>query len=387
MNDIIDGDDYGSIVITKDPKRHYWQYLIIMGLFLFLPISQFTLFQEQFDDDICYYNNKCIHKFMGIKPFNNIISNILYILFGILFIITVRFSDKSSPGCGTNQDKSLYYSVGICLILIGLFSGLFHICPSPLNFQFDTLFMFIGGALTFLAVYHKRHQGKIPTAFKTYLFLSFFYYLNTFSLIKYSHGGVGLWMWLVADFLIIYILIHGTVNLYYANNYAFSCDLFKKIIEIFHNWQYINKSKFILVTIINFASICMILSATFSHAVIFTDWFLALFIMNMAIYFVYYIIQKVLYNEKIMWYIWILIFIDIVCIGFALIFYSRAISNKFLTHEESDALNVPCVLFNYFDYHDIWHFLSAIGLYLFINIIYFVDNDLFNTPRSHIPIF
>jgi hypothetical protein len=383
----IDEEYYNTIIITRDPKRHYWQYLIAIGVFIFLPVAQFTLFQEEYDDYICYYNNKCIHRFMGIKPFNNIISNILYIIFGIIFILTVRFSKIAKPGCGTNQDKSLYYSVGICLIFIGLFSGLFHICPSPLNFQFDTLYMFVGGALTFLAIYHKRHMSKIPSAFKTYLFLAFFYYLNTISLIKYSQGGIGLWLWLVADFFIVYILVHGTINLYYANNYALSCGLFNKIKETILNWRFINKPKFVLVCIINIASICLIFDATFSRAIIFTDWFLALFIMNMAIYFVYYIIQKVIHDERIMFYIWVMIFIDIICIGIALLFYSKAISNKFLTHQESDALNEPCVLFGYFDYHDIWHFLSAIGLYMFINTIYFIDNDLSDTPRSSIPVF
>ena len=198
----IDEDDYDTIVITKDPKKHYWQYLIVIGIFIFLPVAQFTLFQENYDDYICYYNNKCIRTFLGIKPFNNIISNLLYIIFGIIFIITVHFSRKAKPGCGVNQDRSLYYCVGICQIFIGLFSGLYHICPSPLNFQFDTVFMFIGGAITFLAIYHKRHMEKIPSAFRTYLFLAFFYYLNTISLIKYSQGGIGLWLWLVADFLI-----------------------------------------------------------------------------------------------------------------------------------------------------------------------------------------
>lgn len=379
--------DYNTIVITKHPKRHYWQYLIIIGAFIFLPVAQFTLFQENYDDYICYYNNKCIHTFIGIKPFNNIISNSLYIILGIIFIITVKFSKKASPGCGTNQDRSLYYSVGLCLIFIGIFSGLYHICPSPLNFQFDTLYMFIGGAITFLAVYHKRHQDKIPSAFKTYMILVFFYYLNTISLIKYSQGGVGLWLWLIADFLIIYILFHGTVNLYYANNLPISCDLFKKIKDTFINWRYINKPKFILVCMINLASICIVFYATFSHAIVFTDWFLTLFIMNMTIYFVYYVIQKVLHHEHIMWYIWILIFMNVICLGSALVFYTRAISNKFLSHHESDELNAPCVLFGYFDYHDIWHFLSAIGLYLFANTLYFIDNDLMETPRSSFPVF
>lgn len=373
--------------LSNDKKSHYWKYVLIIGSFLFLPVAQFTLFQETYDNVICYYNNKCVRPFMGIIPFNNVISNILYIIFGIAFILTVKFSKPPIPECGINTDKSLYYCVGICLIFIGIFSGLFHICPSPLNFQFDTLYMFIGGAITFLAIYHKRHHHKIPSAFKTFLFLVLIYYLNTISLIKYNYGGIGIWLWLVADLIIIYVLFHGTMNLYYASDFPCGCDLFKKIWASLKQWRHINKPKFILVIIINLSSIAIIFYATFSHATVFTDWFLTLFIMNLSVYFVYYIIQKVSNQEHIMWYIWILIFIDILCVGSALVFYSRAISNKFLTHKESNELNVPCALFDYFDFHDIWHFLSAIGLYLFLNIIYFIDNDIRDMPRNSIPVF
>ena len=59
----------------------------------------------------------------------------------------------------------------------------------------------------------------------------------------------------------------------------------------------------------------------------------------------------------------------------AIIYFFKSVTNKFLTIEESNKLNQPCVLFNYFDYHDIWHILSSIGLFIFMNIIYFLDTQ------------
>jgi len=386
MLDSLINEEELSAFSGRNSKRHYWQYLTIIGIFLALPVAQFTIFQESYDDTICYYNNKCKKPWGDIDAFNNIVSNILYIIFGFTFIITVRFSKSSVSGCGIHRDHSLYYCMGICLIFIGVFSALYHVCPSPLNFQFDTLYMYMSGAITFLAIYHKRHVDKIPSAFKTYLFLAFIYYLSTISLLKYK-SGVGMWMWFAADLIIIYVLIHGTINLYFATDWPFGLDLFKRIGETFKDWRYLNKPKIILVIVVNLFTISMILYATFSNANIFTNWFLSLFVINMTIYFIYYTIQKVLHEEHIYWYIWVLMFVVLISLGTALIFFTHGVTNKFLSHEESNKMNEPCILFNYFDYHDVWHMLSAIGLYLFINIIYFIDNDLSDTARAVIPVF
>ena len=58
----------------------------------------------------------------------------------------------------------------------------------------------------------------------------------------------------------------------------------------------------------------------------------------------------------------------------SILFFFKSVTDKFLPMNESNLLNKPCVLFNYFDYHDIWHILSAIGLFIFMNIIYFLDS-------------
>ena len=49
-------------------------------------------------------------------------------------------------------------------------------------------------------------------------------------------------------------------------------------------------------------------------------------------------------------------------------FFSIPTYVKFGTSQESRKFNKPCVLFNYFDYHDIWHFLSAFGIFLLLQL-------------------
>ena len=75
-----------------------------------------------------------------------------------------------------------------------LFQFLFHMCPSQLNFQFDTSFMFIGSSLMFLTLYQKRHQNRIPSAFRFYFLLSCIIFINLLPLselvmeMKYGSG-------------------------------------------------------------------------------------------------------------------------------------------------------------------------------------------------------
>ena len=159
---------YQDLVFVKD-YRNYWKYLIIIGAYYALPSLQFVIFQEIIDEkDLCYYNEKCIHGAGKLDAFNNVISNIFYCILGIIYIIIVRIQSTTREVHQIDMNPSIYYTLGIALFMEGIFSGIFHVCPSTLNFQFDTTFMFFGIALSFLALYQKRHPKCLPSAFKTY---------------------------------------------------------------------------------------------------------------------------------------------------------------------------------------------------------------------------
>ena len=52
------------------------------------------MFQEERDSDLCYFNYKCKHSLGKIVAFNNVISNIFYIVFGLIFIVIVRCTEN-----------------------------------------------------------------------------------------------------------------------------------------------------------------------------------------------------------------------------------------------------------------------------------------------------
>lgn len=89
----------------------------------------------------------------------------------------------------------------------------------------------------------------------------------------------------------------------------------------------------------------------------------------------YYLINKKIHKEYISITLWISLVIDLILFGSALYFFTLDVNNKLLTPEESKELNKPCVLFDYWDYHDIWHILSATGLFIFMLIVLYLDGN------------
>ena len=57
-------------------------------------------------------------------------------------------------------------------------------------------------------------------------------------------------------------------------------------------------------------------------------------------------------------------------------FFILPTTDKFLTPTESKNLNTPCILFNYFDTHDMWHFFSAISMFITLLFLWYMDYDI-----------
>jgi len=51
----------------------------------------------------------------------------------------------------------MFYAMGFALVMEGLMSGSYHICPNHSNFQFDTAFMYTIAILCMLKIYQFRH--------------------------------------------------------------------------------------------------------------------------------------------------------------------------------------------------------------------------------------
>ena len=361
---------------NNDTISYYPKFLILIGIFYLLPSLQFVFFQSKDTGIFCYYNFKCYHSTDIVPAFNAVISNIFYIIYGLVFIIIVKLYDKynyvNEQVLGLKKKPFLYYSLGISLIFEGICSGLYHVCPTKLNFQFDTSFMFIGGILMYITIYSKRHEE--PDPMKIYSFLCFLIFVNILPLAglttdfeQYFWGGIFI--------ILAYLMINVSLHIYYGKNFELD---YKNMVYAAKNFKTIKKRhipKIALLAIINIFTLGMYVWAVITQPA-FTDWILGIIIINMLIYFCYYLIQKIINKEKISFFFWVWMVIDLFIIILSLIFFIKTSSNIFLTPEESNALNKPCIILDYFDYHDIWHILSATGLFIFMNIVFFLDRRI-----------
>jgi len=69
------------------------------------------------------------------------------------------------------------------------------------------------------------------------------------------------------------------------------------------------------------------------------------------------------------------------------VFYSRKLQSRNLTPAESRDKNQLCSVGDFFDNHDIWHFLSSTSLFLAFIFLLTIDDDMFLTKRTDIKVF
>ena len=86
---------------------------------------------------------------------------------------------------------------------------------------------------------------------------------------------------------------------------------------------------------------------------------LFIFLANVAMYLTFYLVMKYLTGEKLTWPTLIFLVLSGVFMFPALYFFKAEVKNTVVDAALSKEFNKPCFEgLNYFDNHDIWHFLS-----------------------------
>lgn len=97
---------------------------------------------------------------------------------------------------GIPQHYGMFYAMGIALIMEGILSGSYHVCPNHSNFQFgkhvsfnilkfltfywflDTSFMYVMAVLIMVKLYQNRHPDINATAYATFGVLAVLIFLG-----------------------------------------------------------------------------------------------------------------------------------------------------------------------------------------------------------------
>lgn len=195
-------------------------FVLMIGACQFVIANWYIMIQEG-DRDDCYYNDLCyrVSDYHDI-PFNLMISNLAYIIHALILTVCVLYMEtelylsceklQNSPTSSASKGKqnevlpnhvfvcpnitphlleglvpkhtfrdkekekfmafalkrkysySIGYAFAWALLFEGLFSLIYHLCPSRYTFQFDSAFMFVIASLTVLLLYNGMELNECP---------------------------------------------------------------------------------------------------------------------------------------------------------------------------------------------------------------------------------
>ncbi|XP_071172797.1 SID1 transmembrane family member 1-like isoform X2 [Mytilus edulis] len=377
--------------------------LAAISIFYGLAVLQLVLTYQKVlnvtgNQDICYYNFDCAHPLGSLTSFNNVFSNVGYILLGILFLILVARRDviykkavqndrKIGKELGIPQHFGLFYAMGLALVMEGLMSACYHVCPNYSNFQFDTSFMYIIACLCMLKIYQSRHPDISAKAHTSYMFMACVIFI---AVIGVLHGTESFWIVFSTIYMVGTLIM--SVYIYYMGRWKLNREIF------IHTWVQIRqncfmcprpmyKDRFIFLVIGNSINWSIAIFGVVTRPRDFASYLLAIFIGNLMFYTVYYTIMKLRHKERLHPLLIFFVACAILCWIPALYFFFAHLTSWQLNPSQSREGNQNCMLFEFYDSHDIWHFLSAISMFFSFLILLTLDDDLFSTRRDKIPVF
>eukprot|EP00057_Strongylocentrotus_purpuratus_P023649 XP_011678123.1 PREDICTED: SID1 transmembrane family member 1 [Strongylocentrotus purpuratus] len=140
-----------SNTLEKKYNMYAWN-LITVSIFYALPVVQLVITYQVVtnvtgNQDSCYYNFLCAKPYGWFSAFNNVFSNTGYVMLGILFLMLVwrkEYAHKARVKAGYKNELThgipkhygLLYTLGYALIMEGVMSGSYHVCPNRANYQF-----------------------------------------------------------------------------------------------------------------------------------------------------------------------------------------------------------------------------------------------------------
>ncbi|XP_063211520.1 SID1 transmembrane family member 2 isoform X3 [Chroicocephalus ridibundus] len=368
-------------VLRKKYQIYFWNIATI-AVFYALPVVQLVITYQTVvnvtgNQDICYYNFLCAHPLGNLSAFNNILSNLGYVLLGLLFLLIIlqreinynralMRNDANALECGIPKHFGLFYAMGTALMMEGLLSACYHVCPNYTNFQFDTSFMYMIAGLCMLKLYQKRHPDINASAYSAYACLALVIF---FSVIGVVFGKGNTAFWIVFSVIHIVATLLLSTQLYYMGRWKLDSGILRRILHVLYTDcirqcsgpMYVDRMVLLVMgNIINWSLAAYGLIVRPND---FASYLLAIGICNLLLYFAFYIIMKLRSGERIK-------LIPLLCIvgtsvvwGFALFFFFQGLSTWQKTPAESREHNRDCILLDFFDDHDIWHFLSSIAMF------------------------
>uniref|UniRef100_A0A2K5UUN3 SID1 transmembrane family member 1 n=2 Tax=Macaca TaxID=9539 RepID=A0A2K5UUN3_MACFA len=392
-------------IVSKKYKIYFWN-IITIAVFYALPVIQLVITYQTVvnvtgNQDICYYNFLCAHPLGVLSAFNNILSNLGHVLLGFLFLLIVlcrdilhrralEAKDLFATEYGIPKHFGLFYAMGIALMMEGVLSACYHVCPNYSNFQFDTSFMYMIAGLCMLKLYQTRHPDINASAYSAYASFAVVIMVTVLGVV---FGKNDVWFWVIFSAIHVLASLALSTQIYYMGRFKIDLGIFRRAAMVFYTdciqqcSRPLYMDRMVLLVVGNLVNWSFALFGLIYRPRDFASYMLGIFICNLLLYLAFYIIMKLRSSEKVLPVPLFCIVATAVMWAAALYFFFQNLSSWEGTPAESREKNRECILLDFFDDHDIWHFLSATALFFSFLVLLTLDDDLDVVRRDQIPVF
>lgn len=419
----------------RQRSKVYFYLVPLLSLFYLIPSAQLVYYEKQRAEESgsleqCYLNYGCSRPYGIFTDFNHIISNFGYIWYGVIFLLLVNLKSRYLPeqnrtNCdhmgklGIPQQHSIFFTLGIGMIMQGIFSMIFHICPSNISLQFDTTMMYVMMSLCFAKIYQFRHPDIAMNAYHLMYCLAFTLIMEALSLYIFRTGTKAIF-YSVFSLFYLFLIIYLISDSYY---YGMIKTSFRDMLPIFSRHIFgrckhcMDAKRFVhsfIFAVINFGLLIVTVTRADASGVNgLSTPILLIFAVNLGLYLLYYSIRKLIeifvrldtdsecqdHNHEdlnaspgcckpLMRFLSFMFFLlALVLMGGAAYFYIHKHQSRNLSPPESRNKNSVCSFMDFYDNHDMWHFISATALFsTFIGLLT-IDDDLLSKKRDKIQVF
>jgi len=433
-----------------------WKMMFTTSILYFLPSLQFTVNQSTLykidgNQDHCFFNFACLKPdpLSGAMMWNHILSNVGYMFLGLLFLlvtfvkenVTLRRKLKrmnvepTSEGCwprilelrrqfsetsqqvadqhtGTCASFSLFYTMGLTLFMIGVMSSCYHLCPTDVNFQFDTTYMYLLAIFMAINLFKSRHPDLSPDVTTAFALLAISVLMGVLSVymdVDVQDDYLNIiffitFVWCCATFAVLFYGVDsvdhdGKVDLKNKENFQWINGAGWKVMYLWvprmsrhildnRRTKFKSKTRFwFLVIFMAVNTLLSMLLLLIPPPTEFPSVLLFLFLTNVGMYLTFYLVMKKLTGERLTWPTLIFLVLTGIFMLPALYFFRSEVKNTGAGPALSKEINQICFEgLNYFDDHDVWHFLSSFGLFFALAFLLTLDDDVAEQDQANIQV-
>ena len=394
--------------------------VLMVGAFQFVYANWYLMIQEG-DRDDCYYNDLCYRVSNYDIPFNSMSSNFVYIVHAFILALSVWYMEARSLSrpymesellarckkitenaeCNSTEVHKRKISFSICyafswaLLFEGLFSMLYHLCPTKMTFQFDLAFMFVISGLIVVVMYngiqlnHAGETGGHVGASNFYLgFIVPLYILNYLGSLNHSKEGlIPTAAWATPLALWVFFIFNWVgYKLYLSENWSVS-----NTDTDFWNCMRVCKFSCLMIGLILAVLMFSLFSVTtfkfigsLPHALLFAC-------ITESVIVICWKLGKSCYclwrdgRYKIFFCVIIYVSTTLALGSSALVFFTGfPTTDKAETPEISRNKNHKCIIKDFYDYYDLWHILSSFALLMGVHIVMFASDDRDTIARGDV---